>query len=111
MATDNKLDKYRIRVIDRTFDLLDALAASDVPLAASDLCKQSRLSKSTVHRLLMVMETRQMVEREGATHRYRLGSKIFDLARSSEMNETRRRPQAFLDRLAQRTGGTARLAI
>ena len=62
---EKKIDKYRIRVLDRTFDLLDALAESEYPMGTADLCKRARLSKSTVHRLLMVLETRKLVEREG----------------------------------------------
>ena len=111
MSAEDKLDRYRIRVLDRTFELLDLLAASDSPLTASDLCNKSHLSKSTVHRLLTVLEARRVVERQGETHAYRVGSKLAELARHFEREETLGCPQASLDRLADRTGGTVRLGV
>src|SRR3954467_5689625 len=104
ITAENKIDKYRIRVLDRTFDLLDALAESEYPMGTADLCKRAHLSKSTVHRLLTVLENRHMVEREGETHRYRLGSKVADLARRSRPLGTVEGTQIFLEELARQTG-------
>src|SRR4051794_15092853 len=111
ITAENKTDKYRIRVLDRTFDLLDALADSEYPMGTADLCKRAHLSKSTVHRLLTVLETRQMVEREGESHRYRLGSKVGELARKSRSAGSADGTQVFLEELARRTGGTARVGV
>src|SRR4051794_1590541 len=108
---ENKTDKYRIRVLDRTFDLLDALAESEYPMGTADLCKRAHLSKSTVHRLLTVLETRKMVEREGESHRYRLGSKVSELARRSRPAGSADGTQIFLEELARKTGGTARVGV
>jgi len=106
-----KTDKYRIRVLDRTFDLLDALADSEYPVGTADLCKRAHLSKSTVHRLLTVLESRQMVEREGDSHRYRLGSKVAELARRSRPLSSLDGTQIFLEELARKTGTTARVGV
>ena len=111
ITVENKTDKYRIRVLDRTFDLLDALAESEYPMGTADLCKRAHLSKSTVHRLLTVLETRKMVEREGESHRYRLGSKVAELARRSRPTGTADGTQIFLEELARKTGGTARVGV
>jgi DNA-binding IclR family transcriptional regulator len=108
---ENKIDKYRIRVLDRAFDLLDALAESEYPMGTADLCKRARLSKSTVHRLLMVLEARKLVEREGESRGYRLGSKVADLARRSRPAESADGTQILLEELAQKTGGTARVGV
>jgi DNA-binding IclR family transcriptional regulator len=108
---ESKTDKYRIRVLDRTFDLLDALAESEYAMGTADLCKRAHLSKSTVHRLLTVLENRQMVEREGDSHRYRLGSKVAELARRSRPLGTVDGTQIFLEELARKTGATARVGV
>jgi DNA-binding IclR family transcriptional regulator len=105
------LDKYRVQVLDRAFDLLDLLAESDSPLAASDLCRRSRLSKSTVHRLLTVLESRQIVRRQPATHYFSLGPKLLSLARRFNPEGNRDTAQQLLNRLAHRTGGIARLGV
>ena len=110
-TAEKNIDKYRIRVLDRTFDLLDALAESEYPMGTADLCKRAHLSKSTVHRLLTVLETRQMVERDGDSHRYRLGSKVADLARRSRPLSSLDGTQIFLDELARKTGGTVRVGV
>lgn len=111
MATEKKTDKYRIRVLDRTFDLLDALAESDYPMATAALCKRAHLSKSTVHRLLTVLETRHLVEREGESHRYRLGAKIAQLGQRSRSVSKTDGTRVFLEELALRTGGVARVGV
>jgi len=108
---ESNIDKYRIRVLDRTFDLLDALAESEFPMGTADLCKRARLSKSTVHRLLTVLETRNMVEREGESHGYRLGCKVAELARRSRPEGRADGTQILLEELAQKAGGTARVGV
>jgi DNA-binding IclR family transcriptional regulator len=111
ITAESKIDKYRIRVLDRTFDILDALAESEYPMGTADLCKRAHLSKSTVHRLLTVLETRHMVEREGDTHRYRLGSKVAELARRSRPLGSVEGTQIFLEELARQTGATVRVGV
>src|SRR5947209_12711507 len=111
ITAEKNTDKYRIRVLDRTFDLLDALAESEYPMGTADLCKRAHLSKSTVHRLLTVLEGRHMVERDGESHRYRLGCKVAELARCSRPLGSVDGTQIFLDELARKTGGTARVGV
>lgn len=111
ITAESRIDKYRIRVLDRTFDILDALAESEYPMGTADLCKRAHLSKSTVHRLLTVLETRHMVEREGDTHRYRLGAKVTELARRSRPLGSVEGTQIFLEELARQTGATVRVGV
>jgi DNA-binding IclR family transcriptional regulator len=73
-----------IRVVDRAFDVLEALSDSREPLSLADISKTTGLSKSTAHRILSSMASRQYVERdeEGG---YRLGYKFIEIA-SSRIN-------------------------
>lgn len=55
-----------VRVADRIFDILEALAASNSPLGLSEIAKATGMSKSTVHRLVTSMCVRQYVEKSSA---------------------------------------------
>ena len=111
ITAEKKTDKYRIRVLDRTFDLLDALAESEYPMGTADLCKRAHLSKSTVHRLLTVLEGAA----DGGTGRReppvpprvqsRRTGTLFPSAGSVDGT------QIFLEELARKTGGTARVGV
>lgn len=46
------MEEHIVRVVDRVFDIIEQLAASDVPMSLSDISKATGMSKSTVHRLL-----------------------------------------------------------
>ena len=41
-----------VRVIDRAFDILEVLAASNTPMGLSEICRATGMSKSTVYRLI-----------------------------------------------------------
>lgn len=68
-----------VRVIERAFDIIELLAASDRPLSLSDIAKGTGMSKSTVHRLLNTLNFRHYVDKnpEGS---YTIGLKLIELA-------------------------------
>lgn len=66
-----------VRVADRIFDILEALAASNAPLGLSELAKATGMSKSTVHRLVTSMCARQYVEKNG-DGLYSVGYKLIE---------------------------------
>ena len=53
-----------IRVVDRAFDILEALSDSREPLSLTDISKATGLSKSTAHRILSSLVARQYAERD-----------------------------------------------
>ena len=103
---------YRVQVLDRTFAILAALGESGEFIGATELGKRLRLSKSTVHRLLCVLEQHRYVERDVVSARYRLGVKIMELngfgLPGKELLDSAR---PYVERLAGETGEAAHVGI
>jgi len=55
------------------------LANRSSECSLAELCIALGLHKSTVHRLMMVLEQHRLVDRNPETGRYRLGLKLFEL--------------------------------
>ena len=56
--TGDASDRYRVQVLERAFDILDALAAHEPQRSLNELCEDVDLHKSTTHRLLQSLEAR-----------------------------------------------------
>ena len=69
---------YRVQVLDRALRILDVLAAEG-QLAPGEISSRLALHKSTVHRLLAVLEQNEYVERHQGNGRYSLGFKLIEL--------------------------------
>jgi DNA-binding IclR family transcriptional regulator len=103
---------YRVQVLDRAFALLDVLAASEEALGSTELGVRVGLNKSTVHRLLAVLERSRFVERDFDTGRYRLGLKLVQLGSIALSRfDLHRRARSYVERLMQETGETAHLGV
>lgn len=76
-----------------------------------DLCERINLHKSTVHRLISVLEQSRFVEKT-ASGRYRLGLKLFELgSRAVAGLDLRERARPHLERLAFETNETVHLCV
>jgi DNA-binding IclR family transcriptional regulator len=103
---------YRVQVLDRAFVLMDVLAASDHALGVTELGERVGLNKSTVHRLLAVLERNRYVERDFGTGRYRLGLKLVHLGSAALSRvDLYSRARAFVERLVEETGETAHVGV
>jgi DNA-binding IclR family transcriptional regulator len=92
----------------RALELLNALGQS--PRSLDQLADTVGVHKSTVLRLLQTMEAQRFVMHD-ASHRYRLGSRLFDLAQLSlEQRDVRAVARPHLERLNASTGQTVHLA-
>lgn len=78
-----KTEVYRSQVLDRTFQILDILSEDGLGQGVTELAEKLRLHKSTTHRLIMVLESSRYVERDHATGKYRLGSRVIELGLSA----------------------------
>jgi DNA-binding IclR family transcriptional regulator len=98
-------------VLDRTIAVLQAVAESDTDLAAAEIARKLHLHKSTVHRLLVVLEHYRLVKRspEGT---YRLGTRLIELGESAIARlRLSDHAHAFLRDLANATGEGAHVTI
>jgi len=103
---------YRVQVLERAFDILDALASHTSELALSELSRRLHLHRSTVHRLLVVLEGSRYVERNGANGKYRLGSKLVELGTKVVARlDLPKLAKPFLAQLVRETGETAHMGI
>jgi len=113
MTRDQNGDSpYRVQVIDRALSILGVLSDRQGESSLAELCKDLRLHKSTVHRLLMVMEHHRLVEKNRKTGRYRLGLKLFELgSRASAALDLREHSRPHLSRVLSETQETVHLCI
>ena len=113
MESDRKGNfPYQTQVLDRAFTILDVLAASARGQSLAQLTHRLGLNKSTCHRLLKILERYRFAERDGATAKFRLGSRILELgALAAAQMDVVQEAIPFLERLSQETRETARLGV
>jgi DNA-binding IclR family transcriptional regulator len=103
---------YQVQVIDRALAILDMLSVHGPDLALGELSEKLQLHKSTVHRLMMVLERHNLIERNSVNGRYRLGLKLFELGtRAVSQLDLRERARPYLETLVLETSETVHLCI
>jgi DNA-binding IclR family transcriptional regulator len=78
-ATGHDSGPYKVQVLDRAIAILELLSHSSGEMSLGQLTSEIGLHKSTVHRLLMVMQSHRLVERSSTHGSYRLGMRLFEL--------------------------------
>ena len=109
--TEAPISRYRVQVLDRTIAVLQAIADAETDLAAVEIARQLRLHKSTVHRLLVVLEHYRLIKKspEGT---YRLGTRLIEFGESAIARlRLSEHAQPFLRDLANQTGEGAHVTI
>ena len=103
--------RYRVQVLDRSFHILDALAAAKDEVSPAELASSLRLHKSTVHRLLIVLEHQRFIRRT-TDGRYGLGTKLIEMgSRAIEQLDLGEHAMPFLRRLVEQTGETGHISV
>jgi IclR family transcriptional regulator, KDG regulon repressor len=111
MPAAGKDSPYQVQVLDRAVSILDALAAHG-DLSLFELAERLSLHKSTIHRLLMVLERHRLIERIGASGKYGLGLRLFEYGNKAFTRlGIGERALPYLERLAREVGETAHLCI
>ncbi len=77
---------YKVQVLDRAVGILELLSRTEDEMSLGELTLAIGLHKSTVHRLLMVLEGHGLVERSSLHGRYRLGLRLFELGSTAVAN-------------------------
>jgi len=70
---------YRIRTLDRALDILEALTVQEPELHLLAICERTDLPKSTVYKILSLLEKRGYVRRNESSGGYRIGFQAFDV--------------------------------
>jgi DNA-binding IclR family transcriptional regulator len=98
---------YRVQVLDRALAALEVLANSSTECSLAEICSTLKLHKSTVHRLMMVLEQHRLVEKNVDTGRYRLGLKLYEFgSKAFGAIDLRRQARPYLDRLQREISET-----
>ncbi|MBC5811613.1 MAG: IclR family transcriptional regulator [Candidatus Eremiobacteraeota bacterium] len=96
--------------MDRTIDVLEALATRRGATGISELSHIVGLHVSTVHRLLATLVARGYVRQDPESSRYHLGAQVFALAGAAEVHlDLRLVARPYLERLMRVSGETANL--
>lgn len=74
---------YRAPTVGKAFQILELVARSKPGMTISDLSRQLRISKSTVHGIIAALEEAGAVVRDVQNKRYSLGLTLFDLGRAA----------------------------
>jgi len=91
---------YHVQVLDRALAALEVLASRESECSLAELCTTLKLNKSTVHRLMMVLEQHRVVDKNPDSGRYRLGLKLFEFgSKALGAVDLRRHAKPYLDRL------------
>ncbi len=100
-----------VKSADRALALLD-LVAERGPVGFGEIAEELELPKSSAHALLSTVEARGYLTFDRETRRYRLGTRIWQLAHSHhEIEDLRTLMKPVMDQLVKRTGETVQLAV
>ena len=110
-GADPLVVRYRVQVLERALALLDALGAANREVGPAELAGILHLHKSTIHRLLKVLEGYRFVRRN-PQGKYDLGLKLFELGNMSVSRfSLPRRAEPFLKEVVKDTGETAQICV
>jgi IclR family transcriptional regulator, KDG regulon repressor len=103
---------YNVNVLERAFKVLDAYSQNGQEPSVSELISKLRIPKSTVHRLINILERHGYLEHSPITRRYHLGSKLVELGMHAlgklDLGNT---TTPHLQWLVEQTGETAHLGV
>jgi IclR family transcriptional regulator, KDG regulon repressor len=80
---------YLVQVIERAVDTLQVLSEDSRELGAGELGERLSLHKSTVHRLLSVLDQHRLIRRNAETGRYTLGLRLPGRTANANFNSRR----------------------
>jgi DNA-binding IclR family transcriptional regulator len=103
---------YRVQVLDRALAVLEVLANCSNECGLAELCTALKLHKSTVHRLMMVLQQHRLVDKNRETGRYRLGLRLFEFgSKAIAALDLRGHARPYLDQLQRELGETVFFCI
>lgn len=96
----------------KALDVLLCFSQSEPELSLTELSARLGIHKSTMHRLLGTLESKRFVQRDPETGRYRLGTRLLQLAfLVMEHNDLQQRARPHLYRLVEECQETVDLSI
>jgi DNA-binding IclR family transcriptional regulator len=103
-------DQYRMRLVDKVFDVLEAFDADNRELSLQEIVNRTGQSKSGAYRILVNLTRRGVVDRDSLTRRYRIGTKLHSLGSLVSL-DVRRLGLPYMEKLHVDFGSTVNLSI
>ncbi len=101
-----------VRAVERALDILLCFSKDKPTLSLTEIAEQVGMHKSTIHRLLATLESRNFITRDRTTGAYQLGFLFVELASIllSDINVSRW-ASPYLAQLSEKSGETVDLAV
>ena len=104
--------RYLVPAIKRCFDLIDLLAGKEKGLTVTEIHRTLHLPLSSAAAILYTLQALGYIEKDEASSRYTLGTKLFSLSgKMSDQFDLVGRSHALLEQLATESGFTAHIAV
>lgn len=71
--------RYIVPSLDRAIDVLEILASAQVPIGLTEMCRRTKIPKSTLFRIMTTLQARGCVELDEEGSRFKLGMKVWEL--------------------------------
>ena len=109
---NDKKPNYPIKVLSKTFLVLDILLKNNLPMTISEISEELDFYPSTTHRILDTLKCGGYVEQDSSTQKYQLGLKLVELgmARLNKIDLIKE-AKPFLKELSKKCNETVHLAI
>ena len=99
----DKTDKYSVKAVERSYEILDLFARSDEPLSLQVVCRELELNANMAFRMLATMTRSGYIEKDEKTGLFSVSLKFLPLSRRALMSlEIRRVVMPYLEMLRQR---------
>lgn len=105
-------DKYSIQSVVRAIDVLELFNVMDKEVSISELVERTGTNKNYIFRLLLTLQSRQFVDVNPATGKYKLGLKTFELGqRALKQQELINHTRPVLEQLTNQCHETSGYSI
>lgn len=112
MQAKHETAQEETRTVAKALDVLLCFSHSEPELSLTEISARLGIHKSTMHRLLGTLEAKRFVQRDPETGRYRLGTRILELAfLVMEHNDLQQRARPHLYRLVEQCQETVDLSV
>ncbi len=109
---NNKSPNYPIKVLNKTFTVLDTLLNNKAPMSMTEISEKLDFYPSTIHRILDTLKYGGYVEQDPATQKYQLGLKLLELGMAKlQQIDLVREATPYLKELAKNCNETVHLGI
>ncbi|HEX3010429.1 MAG TPA: IclR family transcriptional regulator [Syntrophomonadaceae bacterium] len=110
-TTPEPNNRRTVQSVERTLDIIEALAEHDTPVSLSELAQTVNLNPSTVHRLLGTLMVRGFVDQDEHSH-YKLSLKIYYIGNAATYSmDIRKIAAPFMQELWNMCNETVNLAV